>query len=184
MLEEPLSRTRYYYELSNYTEASFCADRAIEICESAMKQMLVFQEYAKRLLLLSDMQQARAVIACELGDVLTAVTFGQKQLATATAATGFAPQAKTTELARAYMVMGNVMLIDRQYAAAEANFNQAVPVLKALPGYNKLQMYTVLHGLGWTHLLKREYQKARDYFFEALFDREAAYGMDDIEGVQ
>ena len=184
MLEESLSRTRYYYEQSNYTEASSCADRAIQICESAMKQNLGFQEYAKRLVLLSDLQQARAVIAYELGDVQTALVFGQKQLGTTKAATGFAPQANTTELARSYMVMGNVYIIDRKYDAAEAYFDRAVPVLRAIPGYHKLQMYTILHGLGWTHLLKREYQKARDYFLEALLDREAAYGVDDLEGVQ
>ncbi len=64
---------------------------------------MVFQQYVKWLILLSDMQQARAVIASELGDVHTAMTFGQKQIETAAAATGSAPQAKTTELARAYM---------------------------------------------------------------------------------
>lgn len=149
-----------------------------------MKKMMVFQEFSKRLVLLADMQQACAIIACQLGGVQTAITFGQKQLSTATAAVGFAPQAKTTELARAYTVMGNVMIINHEYAAAEAYFNQAEPVLKGLPGYHKLQMYTILHGLGWTHLLKREYQKARDYFSEALQDREAAYGIDDSEGVQ
>ena len=149
-----------------------------------MKKMMVFQEYSKRLLLLVDMQQACAIIAYQLGDSQTATAFGQKQIGTATAAIGFAPRAKTTELARAYMVMGNIMIINHKYAAAEAYFNQAEPVLKGLPGYHRLQMYTILHGLGWTHLLKREYQKARDYFSEALQDREAAYGIDDSEGVQ
>ena len=66
------------------------------------------------------MQQARAVIASKLGDVYTAMTFGQKQIETAAAVTGSALQARTTELARAYMVMGNIMIIAYNYAAAEA----------------------------------------------------------------
>ncbi len=145
---------------------------------------MVFEYYAKWLVLLSDMQQARAVIASELGDVYTAMTFGQKQIETATAATGSAPHAKTTELARAYMVMGNIMILAYDYAAAEAYFNRAIPVLQALPGYHRLQMYTILHGLGWIHLLKREYHIAENCFNEALHDREAAYGVDDTEGMQ
>ena len=165
-------------------EASLCAEQAVQICENAMKIMMVFEEYEKWLSLLSDMQQARAIVASELGDVQNAMKFGQKQVETAAAGVVSAPQPKTTELARAYMVMGKVMTINCNYAAAQAYFNRAVPVLKGLPGYHKLQMYTILHGLGWIHLLKHEHQEAKDCFSEALNDREAAYGVDDTEGVQ
>ncbi len=145
---------------------------------------MCYEEYAKWLVLLSDMQQARAVIASDLGDVETAMTLGQKQIETATAATGSAPRAKTTELARAYLEMGKIMIINQDPAAAETYFNKAVPVLEALPGYKKLHMYAFLHGLGWNHLLKREYQEAEDCFSRALRNRAKAFGVDDTEGVQ
>ena len=80
-----------------------------------MKNMMVFEEYAKWLVLLSEMQ--RAVIASELGDVQSAMKFGQKQIETAAAGIASAPQAKT---ARAYMVIGKVMIINCNYAAAKA----------------------------------------------------------------
>ena len=146
--------------------------------------MMVFEQHAKWLVLLSDMEQARTIIATELGDVQNAMTFGEKQLETAGAATVSAPRAMTTELARAYMVNGYVMIINGDYAAAQACFNRAVPVLQALPTYHKLQMYAILHGVGWIHLLKHEHQEAENCFMEALHDREAAYGVDDIEGLQ
>ena len=145
---------------------------------------MVFEEHAKWLVLLSDMQQARAVIASDLGDVQIAVTVGKKQLATASATTASAPQVNTTELGRAYMELGKIMIIDRRYAKAEEYFTKAVPVLKALPRYHKLQMYTVLHGLGWIFLMQGAYGKAEECFSEALFDRNAAYDADDTEGVQ
>lgn len=153
------------------------------MCEEAMKDMMVFEEHAKWLVLLSDMQQARAVIASDLGDVQTALTFGKKQLATASATTS-GPQVNTIELARAYMDLGKISIVDRNYAAAEEYFTKALPVLKAFPGYHKLQMYTILHGLGWIFLMQAAYKKAEECFFEALSDRNAAYGVDDTEGVQ
>ena len=82
-----------------------------------MKNMMVFEEYEKWLVLLSDMQQARAIIASELGDIQSAMKFGQKQIETAAAGIASAPQAKT---ARAYMVMGKVVIINCNYAAAKA----------------------------------------------------------------
>ena len=145
---------------------------------------MVFEEHAKWLGLLSDMQQARAVIASDLGDVRTAVTFGKKQLATASATIVSAPHVNTTELARAYVELGKIMIIDRKYAKAEEFLTKAVPVLKALPKYHKLQMYTVLHSLGWIFLMQGAYGKAEECFSEALFDRNVAYGADDTEGVQ
>ena len=149
-----------------------------------MKNMMFLAEYEKWLVLLSDMQQAYAVIASDLGNVQTAMIFGQRQIETAATVTGYTLRAETTELARAYLVMGNIMIINYKYATAKAYFNRAIPVLKALRGYHRLQLYTILHGLGWANLLEREYQKAEDCFSEALFDREAAYGVDDIESVQ
>ena len=145
---------------------------------------MIFEEHAKWLVLLSDMQQARAIIASDLGDVQTAVTFGKKQLATASSTTVSAPQVNTTELARAYMYLGKIMILDRKYAEAEECFTKAVPVLKALPAYHKLQMYTILHGLGWIFLMQGAYGKAEECFSEAIIDRNAAYGVDDTEGVQ
>ena len=149
-----------------------------------MKNMLVFEEHAKWLVLQSDMEQAVAVIASDIGNVPFAIAFGDKQRATTAAATTCASRAKTTEIARAYMEVGKIMIIDQKPAAAEEKFNDAVTILKALPGYHKLHLYTFLHGLGWVYLLKRQYQKAEDCFSEALSDRAAAYGVDDIEGVQ
>ena len=149
-----------------------------------MKNMMVLAEHEKWLVLLSDMQQAYAVIASDLGNVQTAMIFGQRQIETAAAVAAYAPRAETTELARAYMVMGNILIMDYKFVTARSYFARAVPILKALRGYDKVQMYTILHGLGWIHLLKHEYQKAGEYLSEALFDREAAYGVDDIEGVQ
>ena len=154
------------------------------MCENAMKDMMVFEEHAKWLVLLSGMQQACAVIASDLGDVQTALTFGEKQLAAASAAALSAPQVETTELARANMELGKIKIIERNYAGAEDYFTTAVPILKALPRYHKLQMYTILHGLGWIFLMQSAYQKAEECFLEALSDRNAAYGVDDIEGVQ
>ena len=154
------------------------------MCENAMKDMMVFEEREKWLLLLSSMQQARAVIASDLNDIETALIFGEKQLAAASTAALSAPQVKTTELARANMELGKIKIIERNYAGAEEYFTTAVPVLKGLPTYHKLQMYTVLHGLGWIFLMQAAYEKAEEYFLEALADRNAAYGPDDIEGVQ
>ena len=154
------------------------------MCEDAMKEKMFLEEHVKWLVLLSDMQQARAVIASDLGDVQTAVTFGKKQLATASAATVSAPQVNTIDLARAYMELGKILIIDRKYADAEEYLTEALQVLKALPTYHKLQMYTILHGLGWIFLMQNAYQKAEESFLKALTDRNAAYGVDDTEGVQ
>lgn len=154
------------------------------MCEDVMKENIILEEHAKWLVLLSDMEQARAVIASDLGDVQTAVTFGKKQLATASAATVSAPPVNTIELARAYMELGKILIIDRQYADAEGYFAKALHVLETLPTYHKLQLYTMLHGQGWIFLMQSAYEKAEECFSKALIDRNAAYGVDDTEGVQ
>ena len=51
------------------------------------------------------------------------------------------PFPKMTELARAYMEVGKVTIIDHKYANAEEYLTKAVPVLEALPGYHKLYIY-------------------------------------------
>ena len=63
-----------------------------------------------------------------------------QQTSESSAATGFAPQANTTELARSSMVLGNIYIIDRKYDAAEAYIDRAVPVLRAIAGYHKVRM--------------------------------------------
>ena len=128
--------------------------------EDTMKENMFLKEQAKWLVLLSDMQQVRVVIASDPGDVQTAVTFGKKQLATASTATKSAPQVNTIELARAYMELGKILIIDRRYTDAEEHFARASQALKALPTYHKLQIYTILHGLGWIFLMQSAYQKA------------------------
>ncbi|KAK0516862.1 hypothetical protein JMJ35_000017 [Cladonia borealis] len=98
-------------------------------------QMLTIQEPGRR-------EDLLAALLKTLSRSLSRGTWKQARQRTleSTAATGFTPQANTTELARSYMVMGNIMLIDYKYDAAEAYFDRAVPVLKALPGYHKAQM--------------------------------------------
>ena len=98
-------------------------------------QMPAIQEPGRR-------EDSLAALLKTLSRSLSRGTWKQARQRTleSTAATGFTPQANTTELARSYMVMGNIMLIDHKYDAAEAYFDRAVPVLKALPGYHKVQM--------------------------------------------
>lgn len=94
------------------------------------------------------------------------------------------PLSMVGELARAYVELEKIMIIDHNYADAEKYFTKAVPVLKILSGYHILYIYIIIHGLGWIFLMQGAYQKAKDCFSKAMYDREAAWGVNDVEARQ
>ena len=65
------------------------------------------------------------------------------------------PFPNVTELARAYMELGKVTIIDHNYANVEEYFTNAAPVWKAISGYSKLHMYIPFH-MVWVGFVSRK----------------------------
>ncbi|KAK3174458.1 hypothetical protein OEA41_001704 [Lepraria neglecta] len=69
------------------------------------------------------------------------------------------------------------------YAAAGVYLGRGAEILRALPDFNKLRLFSSSYGRGWIHYLQAEYPQAVRYWEGALRDRVEAFGEDDGEGL-
>ena len=175
----------YYQELSKYTEALAFASLGLSICDKALDTVfagaLPLEQNRAFLQLRTELEGTRAIIACDMGDQETTLFYGQKQLSFQEQ---LAAGQKPEDLTHGCYVVGRVLILTGQYAAAGVYLGRGAEILRALPDFNKLRLFSSSYGRGWIHYLQAEYPQAVRYWEGALRDRVDAFGEDDGEGLQ
>ena len=89
-----------------------------------------------------------------MGDQETALFYGQKRFSFQEQ---LAAGQKTEDLAHACYVVGRVLIMTGQYAAAGVYLGRGAEILRALPDFNKLRLFSSPYGRGWIHFLQAKY---------------------------
>ena len=176
---------RYQYELSNHSSALRYVEASLLICEKPLNTVFTAPiplEQARAFLQLrTDLEGLRAAIACDIGDREIALFYGQKQFSFQEQ---LAAGQKTAEFAHTCFVSGRVLIMTGQYAVAGTTLGRGAEMLRSLPNFNKLRLFSLFYGRGWIHYLQGEYPQATRYFRKALKDRVEAFGEEDREALQ
>ena len=86
----------------------------------------------------------------------------------------------TTKYAAAFTELGMAYLMNENATVEVFRlFEQSENIRRALPGYNKLNLFNVLRGKGYHFWLRTEFDEASKYLLEALHDRRARFGDED-----
>ncbi|KAK8070770.1 hypothetical protein PG997_010973 [Apiospora hydei] len=90
---------------------------------------------------------------------------------------------ETVKLAAAYSELGMAYLQTGQASAAVWRLLQkSRQIREGLPNFEKVNLFSVLRGEAFYHLLHREYDEAETKLLEACEDRRLKYGTDDRRG--
>ncbi|KAI0116557.1 hypothetical protein GGR51DRAFT_321904 [Nemania sp. FL0031] len=90
---------------------------------------------------------------------------------------------ETTKLAAAYSELGMALVINEQSSDDVLKlFEKSEEIRKRLPGFERVNLFNVLHGKGYFYLLRGDFEKAHDTLFQALQDRKAKFEADDTRG--
>ena len=91
----------------------------------------------------------------------------------------------TTKYAAAFTELGMAYLMNEKATVEVLRlFEESEIIRRALPGFDKLNLFNVLRGKGYYFWLRDELDEASKYLLEALHDRQTRFGNDDRKGIR